>query len=197
MENPSDQSIISGCILGDKAAAEAFVKRFSNLVYQSVQGALRARNLRYSKLDLEDLHNTVFLGLFEKSCWKLRQYKGLNGCSVSSWIRLITVRIVLDHLRKSQTDVLTRKEKLLPLDSVLAQESESAGQWALMERAERARLLAEGLKKLLPRERLFLKLHCEEGLPISEVAGIMKVTENNAHSIKHRAIKSLMSKMEQ
>jgi RNA polymerase sigma factor (sigma-70 family) len=54
----------------------------------------------------------------------------------------------------------------------------------------------QGLKLLAPRDRLFIKLHCLKELPIGEVAGILGVTENNAYSIKHRALHRLKSALQ-
>ena len=102
MEHLTDQALLAGCISGNRLTQEALVKQFSNLVYTSVQYILRARNISYCRSDLEDLHNTIFVTLFEKGCKKLRQYKGKNGCSLASWIRLIAIRTVLDHLRKAE-----------------------------------------------------------------------------------------------
>jgi DNA-directed RNA polymerase specialized sigma24 family protein len=116
MDHRADHRILLECVAGDRKAQDAFVRRFSNLIYQTVQGTLRARNLPFHKPDLEDLHNTVFVRLFEKGCRKLSQYQGKNGCTVSSWIRLIAVRTVLDTLRSARKDILTRKEKIVALD---------------------------------------------------------------------------------
>ena len=100
----ADRQILKRCISGEKRAQEEFVMRFSNPVYQCIQFTLKAKQIPFSRQDLEDLHNTVFLNLFDKRCKKLRQYKGKNGCSVFSWIRLITVRTVIDYIRKAGLD---------------------------------------------------------------------------------------------
>jgi RNA polymerase sigma factor (sigma-70 family) len=197
MEHLTDQDILAGCVSGDRHTREAFVKRFSNLVYWSVQYTLRVRDISYSQSDLEDLHNTVFVKLFDRRCKKLRQYKGKNGCSLSSWIRLITVRTVLDHLRKAHTDALKRNERVLAFDSLIDMKSETPEPWTLINKEEQSRLIRDGLRSLLPRDQLFLKLHCLEGLSIREVAGMLRISEGNAHSLKNRAIKRLKAKVDQ
>ena len=58
-------------------------------------------------------------------------------------------------------------------------------------------MIQEGIQALMPRDRLFLKLHCMEGLSIKEVASILNISEANAHSVKHRAIERLKTKMAQ
>jgi RNA polymerase sigma factor (sigma-70 family) len=50
-----------------------------------------------------------------------------------------------------------------------------------------------GVEKLPPRDRLFLRLHFEQGLLIAEVAEAMGLSVDHAYTIKHRAIKRLKS----
>jgi RNA polymerase sigma factor (sigma-70 family) len=192
-----DKELLAGCISGDGHAQEEFVKRFSDLVYKCVQYSLKVRNVFYNQDDVEDLHNTVFVKVLEKKCKKLRQFKGKNGCSLASWIRLITVRIVLDYLRKSNTDAITKKERTLSLDAMVSLKGETPEPWTLIDKMEQAQLIRQGLEELLPRDRLFLKLHFLEGLPIGEVAGILRISEGNAYSLKHRAIERLRKKIPQ
>jgi len=195
MDYLTDQDILNGCIAGNRQACEAFVRRFSDFIYRSVQHALSVKNISYHRSDLEDLHNTVFVKLFEKRCKKIRQYKGLRGCSVLSWIRLITVRTVIDQLRKGRTDILARKERVWSLDTLFDIKVETPDPLVLMDRKEQYRLIDKGIRSLLPRDQLFLRLHCVQGLPIGEVAGIMNISVGNAHTLKHRAIKRLKDKI--
>jgi len=195
MAYPSDSDIVIKSISGDMQIREEFVRRFSNLVYWSIQGALKAKTFHYSQSDLEDLHNTVFVRIFEKRCKKLRQYRGENGCSLTSWIRLVTVRIVLDHIRSSRREVLTQQKNVFPIDLMPDLQEDAPETWALMEMKERKRRVLDGLKMLLPRDQLFLKLHFLEGRSIREVAALLGLSEANAHSVKHRAVNRLKTKI--
>ncbi len=60
-----DRRRLKKCIAGDKKACERFVREFSDLVYRSVRHTLLVKNVFFNQDDLEDLHNTVFLQLFE------------------------------------------------------------------------------------------------------------------------------------
>ena len=193
MNDSTDKDLIAGCLTGNRDALETLVKRFSNSVYRAIQYVFKVKNIPYSQLDLEDLHNSVFLHLFESHCKKLRQYKGTNGCSLYSWIRLITVRKVIDHLRKRGIDALNHKKTNLPIEVLTDLRAERSNPLDTIEREDQMRLIRDGMKALLPRDRLFLKLHSLKGLSIQEVAAIMSISEQNAHSIKHRAIKRLKS----
>ena len=195
MKHSSEKNrpLLSGCLAGDRKAYETFVRRFSDPVYRAVQYAFKVKYVSYNASDLEDLHNTVFLCLFENRCKKLRQYQGKNGCSLATWIRIVTVRTVLNHLRKKGIDSMAWQTKRIPLEDLPELKSDGAGPWALMEKAEQERLLQDGIRNLSPRDRLFMRLHFEMGLSLEEVAETMDFSIENAYSVKHRAIQRLKS----
>ena len=165
-----DQHLISKCISGNRGAWGTLVRRFSNLVYQTVRTTLLAKQAPFRRQDLEDLHNTVFLGLFEQGCVKLKHYQGINGCTAASWIRIVAVRTVLNHLRKKGVDGPFWEKKKTPVEELSWLRGEDQGPLALMEDAEQKKLVHEGIKSLAPRDRLFMKLHMDQGLRVEEVA---------------------------
>lgn len=186
-----DRALLAKCFDGDRVASEVLVRRFSDLVYKTVQYALRARQVPFTGQDLEDLHSTVFLGLFERGCRKLRQYQGRNGCSLASWIRLVTVRIILNHLRKKGPDAAWGQRKRISIDELDHVQREEADAPSLMERAEQEKLVQGGIQTLTPRERMFVKLHFRQGLPVDQVARTMRISMENAYTMKHRAVQRL------
>jgi len=196
--NPSveeDQRLVSRCGSGDRKAAERFVRQFSDLVYKSVQYTLITRQVHFNREDLEDLHNTVFLQLFEKKCRKLKQYEGRNGCRLASWIRIVTVRIVLNHLRKKGLDALVSQKRRISLGDLPELKGEGIEPGTVIERKEKEELLQNGIRHLSPRDRLFMRLHLEMGLSLEEVSEAMEITIENAYSVKHRAVQRLKSYM--
>jgi RNA polymerase sigma factor (sigma-70 family) len=190
-----DRALLAGCFTGDKEAAETLVRRFSNLVYQAIQHTLIVRQVPFAKEDLEDFHNIVFLRLFEKGCKRLKQYQGKNGCSLATWIRLITLRVVLDHLRKKGVDSFAGRNAQIALDEAYGLRGDESDALARLEIAEKGRVLREGIEKLPSRDRLFIKLHFEQGLPIGEIAVAMHTTTRNVYVVKHRAIKKLKAQV--
>jgi RNA polymerase sigma factor (sigma-70 family) len=191
MSQLDDRTLIAGCLSGSRDALEGLVRRFSDPVYRSIQYALKAKDIRYSREDLEDLHNSVFLGIFENQCRKLRQYRGENGCSLATWIRLITVRMVIDHARRTSVDALGGQKRKVPVDILDSFKSDGPDPVDDMEKARQWGLIREGMKELPPRDRFFMTLYCHEGYSVKEIADLMNLSEENAHSIKHRAIKRL------
>ena len=186
----NETELLAGCYSGDPPALEAFVIRFSNLVYAVVQRVLKAKSVPHIPQDVEDLHNSIFVKLLEKRCRKLRQYQGRNGCSLASWVRMIAVRTVIDQLRRRR-DALADPGKLDPLETVEDLAGDVFDPAQRLDQAQKMRLIIDGMQALLPRDRLLIKLHCLNGLTIQEVAKLLKISETNAHSLKHRAIRRL------
>lgn len=186
-----DRALLAKCFAGDRTGSEALVRRFSDLVYKTVQYTLRARQVPFTEQDLEDLHNTVFLNLFDRECRKLRQYQGRNGCSLATWIRLVAVRIILNQLRAKGPDAAFGQKKRVSIDELAPVKGEEPDGPALVERADQERLLREGLQNLTPRERMFVKLHFRQGLPVEQVARAMQMSIENAYTVKHRTVQRL------
>jgi len=192
MNQESDDKILLGSVLsGDGAAAELLVRRFSNLVYSSIIGTLRTRHVDPVLEDVADLHNTVFLRLLERNCRKLRQFQGRNGCSLGSWIRIVTVRIVLNTLRDRGFDGLSAGRRKVALEEIAQPASANPGALDRMEAAETWNRLEKAMELLSDRERLLFRMHFDEGLDLPEVAEALRITVGNAYTIKHRAIKAL------
>ena len=187
----SDKALIKDCLAGDQTAREQFVHRFSRLVFGSIHGAVKAKGAYVSEQDIEDLHNSVFVSFFERRCRKLKQYEGRNGCSLASWVRMVTVRAVIDFLRR-RSDPLSRTEILTPLDLLPEAADETrASPWACLMAGEQQALMEKGLKSLSARDQLMIRLHCLEERPLAQVAAILDVSQANVHSVKHRAIQRL------
>ena len=191
-----DRRWLKKCTAGDKRACERLVKEFSDLVYRSVRHTLGVKNVNFNQDDLEDLHNTVFLKLFENQGKKLGQFKGKNGCGLGTWIRIIAVRIVLNHIRKKGLDSITGQKKRIPLEDIPELGLADSGMLAEIEKADKLQSIKDEIRKLPPRDRLFLLLHYENGYSLKEVAKTMKLSLNNAYTIKHRAIQKLKSTLE-
>ena len=154
----SDKELIEGCLAGDQIISEAFVRHFSRLVYGTIQSAFKSKGAAVDRHDIEDLHNAAFIALFEKRCRKLQQYEGRNGCSLATWVRMVTVRRVLDHLRR-RTDLLSRPERLIPLE--LAEEQTIGTEntpWVCMETKEQLALIKKAMRINL-NYRVFSRLY--------------------------------------
>lgn len=187
---PTEHTLLAGCLAGDRSLQEAFVRHYTNLVFSTIHGVLRSKAACLSQMDIEDLHSTVFLRLMERRCRKLRQYQGRNGCSLASWVRMITVRLVLDHLRSTK-DALARPEQIEPLTDHFEIPWDGPSPLVRLTTREQQAFVETGLQALSNRDQLMIRLHFFEGCSLSQVARILNLTDANVHSVKHRAVQRL------
>lgn len=190
-----EKNLLIGCFQGDRYAQGDFVTRFSDLVYHTVLNTLRAKAVDWQTQDVEDLCQTVFMRLLEKRCRRLRQFRGKNGCSLRSWVRMITVHTVIDHLR-SRKDALAHASTLETSYFLNNLRADLLDPVQVLDFTQQMDRVHRGLQSLMPRDRLFIKLHCLKELSIQEVAGILGVSENNAYCIKHRALHRLKAALQ-
>ena len=193
--NLTDKQLVAGCLDADTAVQETFVRQYSNLVYAAILGVVKAKTVVLSQHDIEDLHSTVFLQLFEKRCRKLGQFQGKNSCSLASWVRMISVRTVLDHLRRRK-DVLARQDRLVSVDAIFDLQSHTSSPWDRLAQTEQAQLMEKGLQQLSDRDQLMIRMHCLEGCSLKRMAEVLKVSPGNVHSVKHRAVQRLKQAVE-
>ena len=87
------------------------------------------------------------------------------------------------------------QKKRISLEDVPELKGDEIEPSAAMEKAERERLLQNGIQYLSPRDRLFMKLYLDHGLSVVEVASAMEISIQNAYTVKHRALRRLKSLM--
>ena len=189
-QDPTDKQLLSGCLSGRCRDQELFIRRFSNLVYATIQSVSRTNSSFVNTDEFDDLHNTVFMLLFDKSCRKLRQYKGKNGCSLASWVRVVTVRCVLDHLRRTK-DAMAKPDRLVSFEAFQELPNSGPTIWQLVEQKEQMKILETAMHDLPDRDQLFLRYHLFEGRSLDGIAGLLNISSANIHSVKHRAVKRL------
>lgn len=188
-----EKELIERCVKGDKTALEEFVRTYSDLVYRSIQHILVLRRIRYTRQDIEDYHNTVFLHLLESGCRKLSQYEGRNGCSPGTWIRTVTIRVVLNHIRKNGPDSIRFASRKVPVEEIRELSADTADAQALLDAKNLKNAYENALVRLSGQERLLMRIHMERDVELSETAQILGITIQNAYTVKHRALKKLKS----
>jgi RNA polymerase sigma factor (sigma-70 family) len=190
-----DRRIIKGCLAGDAKMLDKFIRIYSPLIFRYVQQTFASSNIPFEEEDLKEHHNSVFVLLLEDKCRKLKQFKGQNGCSLASWIRLITCRSVLNKMREDSCDA-NWVEYRLPIEEAADVLYDDLSAIEYMELDEKKSFIKACIKKMSPRDRLFLKLHVEQDLPVPKVARIMHMTTDNAHTLRHRSFDRLKKQVE-
>jgi len=200
MKDASDLELLHACIDGDRRAWAVFVERFTRYVYYLVPLAARRYSVQLSEAEVADLHNDVFLALLEDDRRRLRAFRGRNGCSVRSWIRIIAIRRTLDALRKRRPEI--------SFDAMLQDPDRPAVQLAdpgpdpleIMlrdaddQRRERLRELAARLR---PADRLLLELIYSRELSVEAIAASLRVSRGAVYTRKNRLIGRLRALAEE
>ena len=155
-----DRRRVAACRSGDRLAAEELVRRYSDTVYRAVQSTLLSRQIDFNFQDLEDLHNTVFVALFERDCRKLAQFEGRNGCSFKTWIRVVTVRLVLNHLRDKNPHAIGSQHRRVPIEALTALTAPTPGPEAWLQAAQKKGRLDQALTQCSPARPAVLQIAC-------------------------------------
>ncbi len=181
-----DSSLIKDCISGKREAWDLFVSRFSKLIYHSINKA-RSYAPKLDQEDMEDIYSSVFLSFLEDDYRRLRQFKGKKGCTLSSWVRLITIRHTIDFLRKQKHHIpIDNKNETLKDNKPSAQD--------YIELSETEEMLKKAIEALPPLDRLFMELYYTKELPPEEIADIMNISVSTVYSKKTR-IRNKMEKI--
>ena len=99
---PSEKELLNACVQGSKEAWDTFVEKYTNLIYHAINKTLKTYYADHLYQDINDIHNNVFLSLMKNDYRKLRQYEGRNGCTVSSWLMIVTTNFTLNFIKKSK-----------------------------------------------------------------------------------------------
>lgn len=181
-----DHGLLAACLDGERAALEAFVGRFTRLVFFHVQSTLRRVKGGVDPSRADDLAQDVFVALLADDCRRLRLYRGDGGCSPATWIRVITIRLTLNALRRDRLTVSLDDEARPvaledpapgPLERLLAQ--------AERQRFEALVALADGLSA---RDRLLLEMIYLRGMSAPAIAAALQVDRGVVYVRKNRLL---------
>ncbi len=99
-----DDEIIRKCLNDEDGSAwEGFVRDYSRVIWGAIHRTFHACSFAYSPQDTEDVFSCVYLSLIENDFRKLRQFRGENACSLSTWLSVIAVRKSIDYVRKDKS----------------------------------------------------------------------------------------------
>lgn len=183
---PQEQDLIAQCVRGEKAAWDAFVSQYSNLVYHSIQRTFHTYHVHPKSVSVEDLFQDFFIAMLADDCKKLRQFRGERGCTLASWVRLVAVRMTIDRLRQLNP----------PADRFRADEYEDPNPAGFVIKREQQAILAAAIAKLAPRDRLLIELCFHQGLQTHDIAGILQISLGAVYTQKSRVLDKLREFLE-
>jgi len=155
---------------GEKAAWDAFVRRYGGLVVAAVRGVAMAQP------EVEDLTQEVFVRLCKDDFRLLRSYDP-ERASLSTWITIVARSTARDGLRR-------RRAETVPLDAV------PEAQLAIdpVEPVEKLKL-PEAL--LSPRQREILAMLYDREMDVAEIACALGIDPQTVRSAHHKAMVKL------
>jgi RNA polymerase sigma factor (sigma-70 family) len=163
-------SLPDALLRGEKAAWDAFVRRYGGLVVAAVRGVAMAQG------EVEDLTQEVFVRLCKDDFRLLRSYDPLRA-SLSTWITIVARSTARDGLRRRRADTV-------PIEAV------PEAQLAIppVEPVEKLKL-PEAL--LSPRQREILAMLYDREMDVTEIARALGIDPQTVRSAHHKAMVKL------
>jgi RNA polymerase sigma-70 factor (ECF subfamily) len=190
----SERDLLLACFQDEAGAWDAFVNRFSKLIYHTIYQTLRAKDFPFDFQILDDVFQEVFLSLFKNQYKKLKQFKGKNNCTLASWLRIIASRSAIDFMRKQRNcvsldDTIGRGQAL---GERLTNKKDRPDK--NLEKRERYQLFKKMIAELAPKDRYLFELTYHQELPDKEIAQILNLSVSAVYMRKSR-IKEKLKKI--
>lgn len=171
--------LVERCIRRDEKAWEEFIGRFSGLLYYSAQERLRRNGIAFSRQDIEDIVQGVFLEIWEKG--RLEEVRDRR--KIKAWLSIMGQTRALNFVRQKRERLL-RQDELYRIDNIKVYRDELIS-GEVMEKLEGL------IEELGAREKVILRLSIIHGKKHKEIAGFMKLSINTVSTIIARRKKVL------
>ena len=90
---------LKACLRGDKRAWDAFVDRWSPVIFAAVGRILKNRGAGVERSEVEDAAQDVFVRLIKDNYRLLASYDPSRS-SLSTWLTLVARSVTIDRCRK-------------------------------------------------------------------------------------------------
>ncbi|OGW91554.1 MAG: hypothetical protein A3D28_04790 [Omnitrophica bacterium RIFCSPHIGHO2_02_FULL_63_14] len=177
-KSPDEREILTGCLRGEKTSWDAFVERYSRLIFWGIR-----RTLDGSAFGARPgLADEIFQEIFERLLDRAELAKLRDVDSLKKFLSVIACHATMDKVKHlSRWEARTA---VIPTQAV-ADPSELAA------RGEIDRLLEAELGRLSPKERTCVEWHYLDGRTHREIGLILGLPLNTVTSIIHRTRQKL------
>ncbi len=176
----SEGELLRAFFAGDPGAFGVLVRRHQETVYRVV------RRFAKSREDARDLTQRAFLQALEHASKSRERFESSDSESpFKAWVLRIAVNIAKNHARDAGRWTWAQVEALD------FQRAETPSANDVMERKEAEELTRRAVLQLPPRQREVFSLRIDGGLPFAEIARVLDLTEGNAKTHFHYAVKRL------
>jgi len=178
-----DQELISACLSGRKDAWDAFVDRFSRLIYWGIRRTLAGTPF----VERVDLCGEIFQELFERLVAKDELARLRDAQSVRKFLSVMACRETLDKIK-----MLSRLEKRQVSGEFLSAPADPSG---TAHGREVNDAVAEVLDDLTPKERACVELCLLDGKTHREAGETLGLPADTVSTVIRRAKEKLKAKL--
>jgi RNA polymerase sigma-70 factor (ECF subfamily) len=176
----SDEELVAFCQRGEGEYFDVLVRRYMEKAFRI------AMDFTHNTEEAKDLSQDAFLRAYSR----IKQFDGRS--SFYTWFYRLVVNICLDHTRRKGRVVWERLEKehdgvAEPVEIIddCARPDQQASAGEAIRRADQT------LEAMPNKQRTAFLLRNHQGLPIADIAKVMKTTEGTVRVYLHRAVAAL------
>ncbi len=191
MHEKNDRYLIEACIKRDLVAWSGLIKKYSALIYVSIQNRLKKYGLDAPIQDIEDIRQDIFSDIWNKD--KLSHIK--NRDDISYWLAILSGNAAVEHFRSREERQfqnavsLSHKIDEVELNEILP--SGIPGPNDDLARAETEERIDLAIESLPGTEKIMIKLHLIHGKKYHEIAEFLGVPKGTVASYIKRAKEKL------
>jgi RNA polymerase sigma factor (sigma-70 family) len=186
-----DLEFVQKCTGGDSSSWNEFIDRYSRLIYNYIYNVLIAKGCPDVKTHTQDIFQEIIHSLIRDDYKKLKSYKAKNGCSLASWLRVVTVNFTLRYIQKIKPAVSLEEEigEGLSLEDTIASGLDPARD--TLSNQEKASHLKDCIEALSSEDKYFLELYLNQGLSLTELKRALGIARSAVDMRKARIIQRL------
>jgi RNA polymerase sigma-70 factor, ECF subfamily len=180
------------CAKGDKQAWDEFITRYSRLIYNYIYSVLDCGGADQTlRASADDIFQEIFVILSKDNFHKLKSYQARSGCTLASWLRVVTVNFTLSYARKFRPafSLEEREEdengpKDIAVDPRISAKEKLHAEDTLGH-------LRDCIGKLDTEDKYFLELHVNRSLGLERLCKLFRLSRGAIDMRKSRIIERL------
>ncbi|MFA5164822.1 MAG: sigma-70 family RNA polymerase sigma factor [Candidatus Omnitrophota bacterium] len=198
--NDHPEELVLGCINKDRKSWDAFVERYSKVVYWAIRDRLRRYGYDHSEEDINDIHQDVFVALWAGG--KLSQLR--DPGKVAGWLAMVAGNAAIEYFRRARRqsppssvslyEQICKDDDGRTLEEVLPSGADGPDRQAQLNEARAE--LASAIEGLNPKERMVAGMSLLHGMKHAEIAAALELPVNTVSTTVARAKKNLKEKLE-
>jgi len=188
----TDLEFARECCAGKAHVWQDFVKKYSRLIHSYIYSVLNQRNPSLAiEENISDIFQEIFVLLSKDDYRKLKTYQAKNGCSLASWLRMVTINYTIDYLRKIKPVVSLDQENDGGLSPGELIEDGSISVLDRLKKQDILESLYDCITALGIDDRYFLEFYIDRGLSLEAIKDTLEVSRGAVDMQKSRIVSKL------